>query len=374
MNEPVERGLPQKQYQFSLVACARWEHRDIAEWLLYHRSVGFDHVFLYSNDDDPTAMLQAILPIMICSPDFITFKHFPKCSPDAPQQHEIYRHFLDTYQPQTEWFSLLDIDEFFVFKGVNNVVEFMRPFDAIADAVYFNWLLFGHSGKIERDNESLLLSHTQRASSADIHTKILTRSSKVNTDKVLNGYYQLELGFWHFWHGFDKETFRQVNVLGDPMETYAVDFPDRALDYLTPDISARLTVKAYIAHFQFRSEADVVRRVERGGSNAVPYWDDIWKNGAYRSMLKDRNKCWDVYLAAYWLKITGDAYNVRLPSKIESHAVNIALRKPTFQSSSYRNNIPCGRAFSQGHVTKGWRSNTYGIRSNYEHKPWIVID
>jgi len=32
------------KHKFSLVACARWEEKDILEWIDYHRLIGVDHI------------------------------------------------------------------------------------------------------------------------------------------------------------------------------------------------------------------------------------------------------------------------------------------------------------------------------------------
>lgn len=40
----------------ALAAIARWETQYAPEWLTYHRAIGFDHVYLTCNDDDPSAL------------------------------------------------------------------------------------------------------------------------------------------------------------------------------------------------------------------------------------------------------------------------------------------------------------------------------
>ena len=79
-----------------------------------------DHINVYSNDDDPSPCFRALLPYLFGSAPFVTFKHYPKRNPGRPQQQDIYLHFLSTYKDETEWVSLLDVDEFFVFRGVDN--------------------------------------------------------------------------------------------------------------------------------------------------------------------------------------------------------------------------------------------------------------
>jgi len=34
------------KYKKSLVSCARWENQYIVEWVNYHKSIGFDHIYI----------------------------------------------------------------------------------------------------------------------------------------------------------------------------------------------------------------------------------------------------------------------------------------------------------------------------------------
>src|SRR6202012_3377326 len=65
------------KYAFSLVACARWEETTIQEWVEYHKSIGFSHIYLYSNDDDPNPLFRAVAPYTYGPDPFVTFMHWP---------------------------------------------------------------------------------------------------------------------------------------------------------------------------------------------------------------------------------------------------------------------------------------------------------
>ena len=52
------------RHKYSIVACVRWEEADIAEWVHYHQMIGFDHIYLYSNDTDPLPTHKALLPYL----------------------------------------------------------------------------------------------------------------------------------------------------------------------------------------------------------------------------------------------------------------------------------------------------------------------
>ncbi len=56
------------QHRYSIVTPARWEAESIVEWLIYHRSIGFDHVYLYCNDDDASELFDRLCPFCASPP------------------------------------------------------------------------------------------------------------------------------------------------------------------------------------------------------------------------------------------------------------------------------------------------------------------
>src|SRR3954452_13741068 len=184
------------RHTYALVACARWEAADLQEWVAYHRSVGFDHIYLYSNDDDPAAQFEAVAAYVRGRRPFVTFCHWPEIG----QQDEMYLHFLQTFSMETEWFSFLGIDEFFVLKGVDDIGRFMQPYGDSTDCLYFNWINYGHSDRARREPGSVLKSYLQRADFLDAHTKLLCRSALVDAAGIRRG---IQSGLGAFWHFLD---------------------------------------------------------------------------------------------------------------------------------------------------------------------------
>jgi hypothetical protein len=372
--DPVE--MRPALYKYSIVTCARWEEADLSEWIEYHRSIGFSHIYLYSNDSDPLPTLKAVLPFVFGDNPFVTFKHFPKRT-GRPQQQSIYYHFLQHYKNETEWFSFLDADEFFVLRGVDNISRFMMPFEHHYDAVYFNWVIYGHMGKEIRDNGGVLLSYTRRACCPDVHTKILARSSLVHVDQIRDQYVYPRPGFWHFLDQYDLGPARLVNVLHDSMDAYGDEFPKNARELVNaPGKAERIISKGYIAHFQFKSAADFQRRIDRGGSFTIPYWNSILTKGSHKEFLKRGNDVEDTYLARYWLGIAKQAYDILLPERSgPSDDMNVALRKPSDQSSvrEHQSGDPSG-SHQQGHGNNGVRAGSFGFATFVETNPWWKVN
>lgn len=370
--------MPRTRYKYALVTCVRWEEDHIVEWIEYHKSIGFDHIYLYSNDDDPLPLMSVLLPYAAGDEPFVTLAHFPKLGNEV-QQHLIYYHFLGRYKDETEWFSFLDADEYYVLPGQDDIGRFMAAFEATSDAVYFNWLVYGHAGKLTRDRDSVLLSHTRRSAQADVHTKVMTRSSIVDLDAVRKAYADGNglPGFWHFWDRYPLGSMRLVNVLGHDMRDYSHDFPRKALDYVQAQgRTEQMLERGYIAHVQFKSEQDFKRRVDRGGSHSVHFWAHTLASGAHERYFAWSNAVEDRYLARYWLGRMRRAYDVTLPEGqiAEGHS-NVALRMPTKQSSARPLAHDAARgSHARGRANDGIRTGGHGFATEREPDPWWSVD
>lgn len=268
------------------------------EWVDYHKSVGFDHVYLWSNDDDPDTLRKAVTPHLAGANPFVTYRHWPV----QGQQSHIYEHFLETYVHETEWFSFLDADEFLVFRGSDNVHEFMRPVETAGfDSVYFQWAMFGPNGRIQREAGSLLTGLTRRRAGLDFHTKNLVRAKKVSLDAIRRGNHAGALPYYHFWDDFELPEYRVCDTLGEEITGYTRDFPAHAQALCNrPGYQERILQSAYCAHFQFQSEEDYVRRAARGGNSSQECWERMYQEGRHKEHLAALDEVEDRYLADYW--------------------------------------------------------------------------
>jgi Glycosyl transferase family 2/F5/8 type C domain len=361
------------KYEFSLVACARWEEDSIQEWVEYHKSIGFGHIYLYSNDDDPIPLFRAVAPYVHGKDPFVTFLHWPH----AGQQVEIYFHFLRTFKQETAWYSLLDIDEFFVLKNVDNIAHFMRDYEAHVDCLYFNWVLFGNNGKVQREDGPTLTSYPRRAPGVDEHTKMLCRSASIDAAAVEQGYAWGRGAFHHFLDNYKLPGVRCRDVLLDSTEGYSANFWASAAPFVKREGFAEAVLKrGYIAHFQFRSEEDFIRRWRRGGFGQDQIWRDMSENGSHKHVLESRNRVYDTYLASYWHSYTANAMRVGMTRKeTASLGENVALNKPSWQSSVYRPDRPePAPRRTAGGGNNGVRTGTFGFHTNPEMRPWWIVD
>jgi Glycosyl transferase family 2 len=298
------------KFGYSLVACSRWEECDIVEWVEYHKSIGFDHIYVYSNDDDPQVQFNRLQPYLFGENPFVTYLFWPI----PGQQLEMYFHFIAHFKDETTWACFLDVDEFVVLKGLNDIRSFMSEFEDSTDCVYFNWVLFGNNGKKDRDNNSVLKTLTKRSPSVDVHTKTIFKTACITEPQVREGLRATGNPFTHFWNDYPFVVFRMCNVLHDDVSMYADRFPKAAALYLsTKEVAQRIMEKGYVAHFQFKSEADFVRRAERGGFAAQSAWRDRYMRGEHLSILAGLNAIDDDYLKRYWESYT--AGGIKYPAE-----------------------------------------------------------
>jgi hypothetical protein len=366
-------AAPADKYAFSLVACARWEEANIQEWVEYHKSIGFSHIYLYSNDDDPAALFRAVAPYTYGADPFVTFLHWPQLG----QQMEIYLHFLKAFKQETTWYSFLDIDEFFVLKGFDDIARFMRDYEAHVDCLYFNWVNYGNSGKVQREDGDTLIAYLRHDIAPDGHTKMLCRSAAIDPEAVEQGMAMGRGAFHHFLDNYKLPGVRCRDVMLGSTDGYSAEFGASAEPFITRDGFAETVMKrGYIAHFQFRSEEDFIRRWRRGGFGQDEMWRSIYETGVYDAILAPRNRIYDTYLAAYWYRHKANTMRVGISGlDITVPGENVALRKPSWQSSVYPpdESAPASSR-SAGGGNNGVRTGTYGFHTNLEARPWWIVD
>lgn len=295
-------GRSGRRYKTALVLCARWEAAHIEEWIVYHRSIGFDHIYVYSNDDDPNDLFDVVRPLQILAPDLITYNHYK----DRGNQREMYLHFWEHYGDEVEWAMALDADEFLNTNG-ETISELVGRVGPRVGAIYFNWVMFGNSGFRERPSGLVLTQYLFRQTTVHPYTKNIVRSEAVDVEQLrISGH----AGFWHGWeHSGPDNVLRSkwrntINVLGDTMSQYYIEFPEKANAYLA-DKHLEILSQPRIHHYSMRSEADFLLREARGLDGAFrgqKHWGDIFRNGTYVDYLASLNAVRDESLAELWKK------------------------------------------------------------------------
>jgi hypothetical protein len=356
-----------KRWTHVIVACARWEAPYINEWLYYHKSIGFDHVFLYCNDGDPGELYETVLPYTGGADAFVTFVDYPYVGAQA----EMYKHYLREFSSYCDWFIFLDIDEFLVLRRDGHVANFLRSHNQ--DVIYINWLFFGHSGFKTRAEGSVLLNYTQRSSRVNAYTKVMIRGASLDIQDIIK---RGETGFWHKWGAVSDTPNRYVNVLGDNMSGYYDNFPHNADNYLSmQDRSENIISTAVIYHYAFRSEEDIARRIRRGMSGdfgGQRAFQEVLEDGGQTQFLAQFSQVEDNTLKLYWQYQLSGAYKSGVGRP--HGGANVALHKPADQSSI--SEWSHGRTTQEdaSRLVSGLFSKDYNNHTARERRPWWSVD
>ncbi len=299
------------KYRFSVVACARWESPFIVEWLNYYRSIGFDHVFLYCNDDDPRELYGKCLPFVLGNDPFVTFRHYPV----QGEQLRMYSHFLQHDRDLTEWVGFFDIDEFLRLPPGLTIGQFVGGIGAPADCVLFNWIFFGPNGHRDRPGDSILGDYTRRQKIIHPFTKYVARAD-VLTGSQLHDVSKGN-GFWHCPIGHVDGPVRVVNAIGEDMSRYYEGFPEASAAFANdPGRSAALLATAMVHHYAFRTETAFVERAKRGLGGAFgdqTIWSDLAAGAGFASFLAGLHEVEDRSLANFWPDLLGKARATTIP-------------------------------------------------------------
>jgi len=269
------------------------EEHSIREWIEYHRSIGFEHFFIYGNDDDYRVLAEALAPYITSR--VVTFNHCP----EVGAQVRMYLHFLRWYGRASEWVCFLDQDEYLRLAGFDNsVAELTRQGGRSFDSIQLNWLSYGTSGHVERPPGSVLRRYTRRARAPDINTKHVTRTS---------AFLSLPSLPVPFWHALPAPPVRTCSALLEPWSFWdwiaGTPAKQAYLDHVARD-GARLIDSACVAHFHLKSEQDFRLRVERGlageFANQVMYREIAADPVRRQQFIDQSNAVEDRYLADYW--------------------------------------------------------------------------
>lgn len=353
------------RYNVSIMACARWETAYITEWLLYHQVIGFDHVYLYCNDDDPEDLYGQVLPFCRGETPFVTFHHFPF----QGQQFYMMMHALRHYKDASQWVAFLDIDEFLVLPGCDNIQKFLLGCPPNWDSIHFNWSFFGNNGHAERPPGSVLTHYTRREDRLHQSTKTITRSAKIDLSRITNKIY-----VWHGWDGVFGPDFGAVNVLGERMD--AVAGTDGGATYVKPpEIQSHIRSIAYINHYAFKSARDFELRISRGtlGEFSTQLgWKHVADAGHAEATLQALSAVEDTYLADFWHRTMRDSPIQRLVPL--SQLPNIALGKYANQSSISEWSRGATTYEDAAGVVSGEITGEAQCHTDMEIEPWWMVD
>lgn len=134
-----------------MCAVARTENKYIDEWCKYYFNLGFEHVYLFDNNDPDEPYVGDAISDEI--KDKVTIFNVQGQGEHSAQTNW-YLRFYKEYGDTFDWCAFFDIDEFLFLNGEcdNDINKFLAQdkFNGVQQ-IMVKWKLFGDDGYIERD-------------------------------------------------------------------------------------------------------------------------------------------------------------------------------------------------------------------------------
>lgn len=191
MNLAADLWLSAQTVRFSrtkgyLAVCAifRDEAQWLAEWIEYHRLIGVEQFFLYTNrsSDEFRRILQPY-----CQQGLVELFDLSFPDPFNRWQIKAINHALERSRGSFRWLASLDVDEFVVPRNVHTLSEYLRPLEA-HPAVLINWQIFGTSGAADIPQRACSVEMLTRKALPDYEenrlVKAIVQPEKVKRLKV----------------------------------------------------------------------------------------------------------------------------------------------------------------------------------------------
>ena len=161
-----------------VIATARNEGLYLLEWIAYHRCIGADALFIYSNDNSDGS--DDLLRSLALAGQITWIENTLEAGRGA--QPKAYGHALGVLPDVLDfrWSLIIDLDEFFAFdtrrfQSLPNYIDWQET--QRVDAVSLNWLVFGSGGASGWSNRPMVERFTKRLPWIDPHIKSLSRTN-----------------------------------------------------------------------------------------------------------------------------------------------------------------------------------------------------
>jgi hypothetical protein len=152
-----------------IVCIARYEEPYIREWIDYHLSLGFCHIYIFDNSDE------GVLMDLNDSTPLVSVLHMP----GPTKQFDAYMTYFNNLKDKHEWAAVIDCDEFIVLKKHRNIVDFLEAVGLSSGALAINWVLYGSNGHVRYEDKPVMQRFTKRQIGVNPHVKCIVKCSDV---------------------------------------------------------------------------------------------------------------------------------------------------------------------------------------------------
>ena len=173
----------------TLLCCiVKNENRYIDEWITYHKSIGFDDIIIYDNNDKDGETLDVekydFVKVIDFRGKYIEVLDPTKCVYNPFMGGVQEWAFTDCYlnhSDEYDWVAFLDADEYLVIDNGLTLGEFLAKDGFIdVDAIQINWKIYGDNGNILYDSKPLQERFTTPSKNQLPYVKSIVKTNNPN--------------------------------------------------------------------------------------------------------------------------------------------------------------------------------------------------
>lgn len=233
------KQLQEFKYGLSIVVIVKNEALYLDEWIMYHKSVGVDHIFIYDNNSDDN--LQSVVQ------KYGLYVTYTKINGQL-RQLDAYNDALNKYSKVTKYLAVIDADEFlYCPKNGNKIYPVIDGFfkDPHVGGLAVNWVVFGSSDYQSKPN-GLVTDNFVWRSKFDFEKNHLIKTI-CNPRKVFN--FTISYAA-NYLPGY-----------------YAVNGNKDKIPWATSDVVATSDIR--INHYYSKSKEEFIKKRARGSGEAL---------------------------------------------------------------------------------------------------------
>ena len=141
------------------IICKR-ENLYIQEFVNYYKNLGYNHIFIYDNNNIDEENFDTVLKKEI-EENFVTVIDYR----GRNNNHQIFEAYIDCYEKNNknyDWLSFFDIDEFLELTNNTNIQELLdNKRYKNCQNIKFNWLIYSDNDKLYYENKPVQERFTQ---------------------------------------------------------------------------------------------------------------------------------------------------------------------------------------------------------------------
>lgn len=146
--------------RIDICCVARNESLTIKDWVDYHINIGFNHIWIYDNNDTNDQSLNDILKDEIEENKVTVFQLFKGKKSIQMVAYNLFL-CLNQYENIYDWVGFIDCDEYFDFnrEKYSNVSDYFQDVESnckCIGALYVNWEIYGDNGNYFYENKPVI--------------------------------------------------------------------------------------------------------------------------------------------------------------------------------------------------------------------------